>query len=341
MSYLIYLSSLSEPKFGFRVPRQQWSLRSLWLPSPLCLWWPTCSNDDIRGTLRVVLNQRRFFSNINKTVEELEEELDCRHRHKGILMHPESISAKILPGNVVPRVTRSGATKLRITELEYGNFWMLKDLKRTGEKPVLANPELIEEASAQVFPTISGVRSLSGQVVTFPAHFVRKNRAHDVEAQCTLLAISFRDFGFRQLPSWIDPFTAAFSKHDRVEVLKLNVANNWFDRFFLRPIIAMLNRRNTDPAEHDTTFLHFGNTDHLCDALRMRNILVGYVFLLDGIGRVRFAGSGEATEEEVEHLISLTKKMTPLIVSTNERQHGGSFNSTRKPLPQSKKSRRR
>jgi mitochondrial ATPase complex subunit ATP10 len=318
------------------------TLRSLWSSTFIGKWYP-CSNAKIHGHCREFLDQRRCFSNgsTNKTVEELEEELDCRHRHKGILVHPESIAGKILPGNVVPRTTRAGVTKLRTTELEFGNFWMLKDLKKTGEKPLLANPELIEEATAQVFPTMTGVRSLSGQVVNFPAHFVRKNRSHDVEAQCTLVAISFRDFGFRQLPSWIDPFTAAFSKHDRVEVLKLNVANFWFDRFFLRPIIAMLNRRNTDPSEHDTTFLYFGNTDLLCDALRMRNILVGYVFLLDGIGRVRFAGSGEATGEEVQNLISLTKKLTPLILPTNQRQYGGTFNATRKPLPQSTKSRRR
>jgi mitochondrial ATPase complex subunit ATP10 len=260
---------------------------------------------------------------------ELERHKDCAHRHTGIIVHPESIAGKILPGNVVLRTTRAGIQKLRVTELEFGNYWMLKDLKRTGEKPVLANESLIDEKTAKRFPEVKGARSLSGDLVDFPAHFLRKNRSRDPEAQCTLLAISFRDYGFRQLPSWIGPFTEALGMHDRVEVMKINVANDWFVRYFLRPVVTYLNKRYTDPKEHDSTFMYFRKTDELCDTLRMRNVMVGYVFLLDGIGRVRFAGSGEATDEEVSSLISLTKKLTPLIVPSSPQL----TRSTRKLYP--------
>jgi mitochondrial ATPase complex subunit ATP10 len=270
-------------------------------------------------------NWNRFFSS-NR--HEFEKNSDYDHRHNGVIVHPESIAGKILPGNVVLRTTRQGLQKLRITEMEYGNFWMIKDLKQTGEKPILANETLIDEHDAKLFPEIKGARNLSGVSVNFPGHCVRKNRSRDAEAQCTLLAISFRDFGFQQLPSWIDPFAAAFGSNDRVEVLKINVANGWFDRYFLRPIITALTKRNTDPKDYDKTFLFYGNTEQLCDAMRMRNVLAGYVFLLDGLGRVRFAGSGVATEAEASRLISLTKKLTPLIVP--RRQYGGAYNATRK-----------
>jgi ATPase complex subunit ATP10 len=217
--------------------------------------------------------------------------------------------------------------------MEYGNFWMIKDLKQTGEKPILANKSLIDEQDAKLFPTVTGAMSLSGKSVDFPAHFVRKNRSKDTEAQCTLLAISFRDFGFQQLPSWLDPFNAEFGSNDRVETLKINVANGWFDRYLLRPLITTLTKRNTDPKDHENTFLYYGNTDQLCDALRMRNLLAGYIFLLDGLGRVRFAGSGVATDKEVNTLISLTKKLTPLV--QQRRQYGGAFNAIR-PSPAQK-----
>jgi mitochondrial ATPase complex subunit ATP10 len=261
------------------------------------------------------------------TLHENEKRKDYEHRHHGVIVHPESIAGMILPGNVVRRTTRNGLEKLRITEMEYGNFWMIKDLKKTGEKPILANESLIDERQAKLFPTVKGAMSLSGTSVDFPAHFVRKNRSRDTEAQCTLLAISFRDFGFQQLPSWLQPFNAVFGSNDRVEILKVNVANGWFDRFFLRPIITALTKRNTDPKDHDKTFLYYGNTDQLCDALRMRNVLAGYIFLLDGLGRVRFAGSGVATDEEVRTLISLTKKLTPLLQL--RRQYGGAYNASR------------
>lgn len=93
---------------------------------------------------------------------------DCEHRHHGVIVHPDSIAGKILPGNVVLRTTRSGIQKLRSTELEYGHYWMIKDLKQTGEKPILANQSLIDERSAKIFPTVKGATSLSGNSVDFP-----------------------------------------------------------------------------------------------------------------------------------------------------------------------------
>ena len=265
------------------------------------------------------------------TLHESERSKDYQHRHHGVIVHPESIAGKILPGNVVIRTNRNGLHKLRATEMEYGNFWMIKDLKQTGEKPILANESLIDELDAKLFPTLQGPMSLSGTTVDFPAHFVRMNRSRDTEAQCTLIAISFRDFGFQQLPSWLDPFIAVFGSNERVEILKVNVANGWFDRFFLRPIITSLTKRNTDSKDYDKTFLYYGNTEQLCDALRMRNLLAGYIFLLDGLGRVRFAGSGVASEKEIRTLISLTKKLTPLVLQ--RRQYGGAYNAIRQSQP--------
>lgn len=46
------------------------------------------------------------------------------------------------------------------------------------------------------------------------------------------------------------------------------------------------------------------------DILRMHNIYTGYVFLVDGIGRVRWAGSGEGSDEEVEKMIEFAKLLT-------------------------------
>ena len=48
----------------------------------------------------------------------------------------------------------------------------------------------------------------------------------------------------------------------------------------------------------------------------------GYVFLLDGQGRVRFAASGEATEEYTNRLVQLAQKLTPTV--GGEKQRGKS-----------------
>lgn len=123
------------------------------------------------------------------------------HRHTGIQMHPKSISSLILPGNYIHRITSRGKEQKQFVELEHGYFWMIKDLKRSNEKPVLSNDSLIAESQAKLFPTLKGLKSLTGEKVDLPDYMTRRNRSHDAAAQCTLVAISFRDFGFQQLPS--------------------------------------------------------------------------------------------------------------------------------------------
>jgi ATPase complex subunit ATP10 len=43
----------------------------------------------------------------------------------------------------------------------------------------------------------------------------------------------------------------------------------------------------------------------------MHNDKTGYIFLLDGLGRVRFAGSGQAENYELKLLIKHVKEITP------------------------------
>jgi ATP10 protein len=83
-------------------------------------------------------------------------------------------------------------------------------------------------------------------------------------------------------------------------------------------VIVASTRRNTPPEQRSRTYLHFGSSPHVeewRDALRLHNVLVGYVLLLDGVGRVRFAASGTATETELAALVQGARE---LLVSTTE-----------------------
>jgi ATPase complex subunit ATP10 len=247
---------------------------------------------------------------------------DDAHRHTGIRMHPDSISKSILPGNMTIRKNRSGDAKKRYTELVYGYFWMIKDLRKTNDKPVLSNDKLIPESIAKPFPTLNGLKSLAGEKVDIPAHFLRKNRSRDAAAQCTLVAVSYRDFGYKLLDTWIEPFERAVQGKDRVEICKLNLSEGWLNKWVLQLLIQGLMKKNTPVQEHDRTFIYFRNDlEPFRDALRMHNVLTGYVFLLDGLGRVRFAGSGSATPQEIKNLVELTHELTPLLKPTMNRNY--------------------
>jgi mitochondrial ATPase complex subunit ATP10 len=72
-------------------------------------------------------------------------------------------------------------------------------------------------------------------------------------------------------------------------------------------------RNNTPVEQHDTTLICLRkDLEDFRDALRIHNVMCGYVFLLDGIGRVRFAGSGEASEEEANRLIQFARDLTTM-----------------------------
>jgi mitochondrial ATPase complex subunit ATP10 len=187
---------------------------------------------------------------------------------------------------------------------------MIKDLRKTNEKPLQTT--IISEKQAKVLPPMENVKTLSGDSVTLPDHLLRRNKSNDPNAQSTLLAISFRDFGFQQLPSWTDPFAQEFAHNDRVDVFKLIVSEGWFTRYILRMAVQASVKANTAASDYDRTMLHF-SSDSIAfrDPLRMHNLLSGYVFLLDGLGRVRFAGSGQASAKDVEQLIQLTHELTP------------------------------
>ncbi|GKY92815.1 hypothetical protein MPSEU_000251100 [Mayamaea pseudoterrestris] len=213
--------------------------------------------------------------------------------------------------------TRNGALKKRYTELVYGYFWMLKDLKKTNEKPLQTT--IIPEKQAKVFPLLENVKTLSGDNVSLPDVLLRRNKSNDPHAQSTLLAVSFRDFGFKHLPSWTEPFIKEFEGNNRVETYKLIVSEGWFTKYILRLAVQASVKANTDPHDYDRTLLHFSN-DSIAfrDPLRMHNLLPGYVFLLDGLGRVRFAGSGQASPEEVDKLIQSTHKLLTSLQDVND-----------------------
>jgi ATPase complex subunit ATP10 len=241
-------------------------------------------------------------------------------------MNPEGHSARILPGGqYVEKQVRNEQRKV-LVERAFGNFWMMTDLKKTDNKPVLSNEHLISEDTAQDFPSLSHWTTLNdGTEVNVPEFFVRNNRAKDASAQCTLVAIAFTHFGAQMLPSWTTPFNVAFAINNRVEVVHLSITEGWFVSKFLRPLLTLSARSNTPPQQQSTTLLHYGSADSLStfkDTLRMHNTLTGYVYLLDGRGRVRFAGSGNASCDEIDRVIAFAKEITPLL-NSSKRLKGG------------------
>lgn len=241
-------------------------------------------------------------------------------RIQDIIMNPNSLGNKILPGNVVIKNVRDEERTI-VAERALGNFWMMGDLKRTDAKPILTNTLLIPDEQAQVFPSLGEWVTLeedSQAIYTVPDFFLRNNRADDVKAQCTLVAVAFKQFGAQMLGTWTEPFQKAFQGNNRVEVVHLNITEGWFLSKLSRYLTNSA-RKHTLPEQWPTTLLHYAsNTDdpdlgNFKDTLRMHNTLTSYVYLLDGLGRVRCAGSGRASSEEADTMVEFAKDLTPML----------------------------
>ena len=203
---------------------------------------------------------------------------------------------------------------------------MVSDLKRTNSKPTLCS--IIPEREAQTFPTLTGLNTLldTSTKVDIPWYFIdpsqydhggeivssstsSKSKSKSVtKGNITLLSITFRDNGFKLIPSWTEPFETVFQNDDRVNSYKLSITEHWV-LYPLRGLLTRVMRNNTPMEDRNRTLVYFGSSqiEEFRDILRMHNIMTNYVFLLDDLGRIRFAGSGPADADEITQMVQTTK----------------------------------
>ena len=93
------------------------------------------------------------------------------------------------------------------------------------------------------------------------------------------------------------------------QVVRITINEGRIDRW-LHPFILSGTKNKVRMEDHSKTLLYYGNAEEMRDILRMHNMYTGYVFLVDGIGRIRWAGSGEGSDAEVKLMITLATELT-------------------------------
>ena len=257
--------------------------------------------------------------------------LRLANRHTGIIVNPESLSQKVLPYDQILKTnSKTGAVRLMDIERSLGYFWTLTDLKKTLNKPILSNKVLIPVEDAKTFPSLGRMGGKIKRIVdptshqdsiTLPHFFTLFNRSKDPAIECTLVSVSFNDYGYQMIPSWTAPFRQAFCMDrdwaNRTKIFQLIVHEGRI-LSFLESMITRSFQRQTPRDNQSSILLYFtkGQDDEYLsfrDVLRMHNNKTAYVFLLDGIGRVRFAASGKPSQDEIQILIEHAKTIVPAL----------------------------
>lgn len=227
-------------------------------------------------------------------------------------MHPDGHGKDILPGgdHVLKFDKSSGQNRRVLLERSLGSFWMMKDLQVVDSKPILAST--IDEEHSIVMPTLDGVTVLSTvDKVSIPHYLLRNNRTKDPNSQCTILGISFKEFGYQLVESWLGDVEQTYAANPRVEVARLTITEGTLIKSLLSGIMTRSLKNNTPVERQDRTLVHFGTEGYFKDFMRMHNTLTGYIYVLDGIGRVRWVGSGKASSEELDEIKRCVKNILP------------------------------
>lgn len=119
-----------------------------------------------------------------------------------------------------PEVSEKEAARLKKIakikeEIKRGYFYELGQVNRTKCKLFEADKELLPSNQARKFPAFDA-ESLLGVTHQFATLLTQ------AQSQVSLVALSFRDSGFRVLPDWIRPFQEEFARLPAMKVLQVS-----------------------------------------------------------------------------------------------------------------------
>lgn len=200
--------------------------------------------------------------------------------------------------------------KARLTdEIGRGYFEDISEIRKNGGKIAVANEVIIPEADAVKFPSLvldspaGGVLQLP--LVASPLGDSSPEAGGSVVPDALLVCLSFRASSQKMAESWILPFLDEFGAAGKVQAYEVSFIDSWLlssspvKRAFLK-----MTRKSSNPQRH--VVYAFGDHYDFRKELQIVNLLTGYIYLVDRLGRIRWQGFGLATKEELSSLTACT-----------------------------------
>jgi hypothetical protein len=145
------------------------------------------------------------------------------------------------------------------------------------------------------FPTLT-TDSLAGTKVTLP---------DSARGKVTLAVMSFKRDSQSQNDSWLGPFEKEFGQKEGYFFYEVPMIRRRF--VFMAPLIDSGMRAAIPNEKHKNVITLYGNVDQYKQALKITDIFLGYAYLLDQEGIIRWQGQGFAKAEDIKALIETAK----------------------------------
>jgi hypothetical protein len=148
------------------------------------------------------------------------------------------------------------------------------------------------------FPTLT-TDSLAGTKVTLP---------DSAKGKVTLVVMSFKRDSQSQNDSWLGPFEKEFGQREGYVFYEVPMIRRRF--VFMAPLIDSGMRAAIPNEKHKNVITFYGNVDPYKQALKIEDIYLGYAYLLDREGIIRWQGQGLAKAEDIKALIETAQGLT-------------------------------
>ncbi|XP_073066378.1 uncharacterized protein [Primulina eburnea] len=171
-------------------------------------------------------------------------------------------------------------------EMNRGYFADMAEMKQHGGKIAMANKIIIPASAAAKFPMLD-VNYSDGSSLKLPITSAG-NDANTPKlnvAKVTLLCLSFRSSSqISFIDSWL-------------------LSRNPIKKLLLKIMRKPKPGGTKDLLQRQIVYYSFGDHYYFRKELRILNLLTGYIFLIDKMGRIRWQGFGSAKQEELLSLL--------------------------------------
>lgn len=176
-------------------------------------------------------------------------------------------------------------------------------------KSWVAPPKLFRADKALYFPNLRG-RTLNTDATPVDlANAIVPPGSPGV----SVVAVYSSAWGEKQVRSWLDDPNTVMklleAHKDRVQRVDINVEQNPLKALFVTLSVGGI-RKSVPKERHDRYFIvKSGLSDEIRDKMGFINARVGYIYLLDAEAKIRWAGSGNSTEDERQSLVRGIQKL--------------------------------
>ncbi|KAK3140595.1 hypothetical protein QOZ80_5AG0403060 [Eleusine coracana subsp. coracana] len=190
-------------------------------------------------------------------------------------------------------------------EMSRGYFADIAEIRKNSGKIAAASKVIIPEGDAVKFPDLA-VESPDGSSLCLP--LVAPSPEGDDHGDggvavpdASLVCLSFRASSQKMAESWSLPFLDAFGAPNNIPVYEVSFIDSWLlSSSPVRRLFLKVMKKSNNPQRH--VVYAFGDNYDFRKNLQILNLLTGYIYLVDRLGRIRWQGFGSATEEELSSL---------------------------------------